>query len=246
ALGADACEIYTDVLGVYTADPRLCAKADKIENITFDEMMEMASLGSKVLQIRCVELAMNHNMPIRVRSTFSDDPGTLVQAESGPLERINVRGISHTQHEAKVTVRRVPDRPGMVAKIFSKLAAAQINVDVIVQNIADHGRTDISFTTDQADLKRAEALVSEVAREVGAEGVEVDGAVGKVSIVGVGMMSHPGVAASMFEAMRAANVNILMITTSEIKVTCVIHAIDTEVAVNALHTAFGLDAPVRY
>jgi aspartate kinase len=167
----------------------------------------------------------------------------VVHAEADPIERINVRGISHTQHEAKLTLRRVPDRPGTVAAIFSRLAAAQINVDVIVQNVADHGRTDISFTTGQADLRQAEALVREAAETVGAEGVEVDAGVGKVSIVGVGMMSHPGVAAAMFEALREANINILMITTSEIKVTCVIAEGDIQRAVCALHTAFGLDAP---
>lgn len=241
ALKASCCEIFTDVLGVYTADPRVCPNARKLPRITFDEMMEMASLGAKVLQIRCVELAMNHNIPIRVRSTFSDDEGTLVHMDDDPIERINVTGVSHTFHEAKLTLRGVPDKPGTVATIFSRLAQAQVNVDVIVQNVADHGATDISFTTGQADLGHAEAIVRDVAQDIGAIGVEVDGAVGKVSIVGVGMMSHPGVAASMFEALRQADINILMITTSEIKVTCVIHEDHITRAVNAVHQAFGLD-----
>lgn len=242
ALKASCCEIFTDVLGVYTADPRICPRARKLARITFDEMMEMASLGAKILQIRCVELAMNHNIPIRVRSTFSDDAGTLVHMDEDPIERINVTGVSHTSHEAKLTLRRVPDRPGTVATIFSRLAAAQVNVDVIVQNVADHGFTDISFTTGQNDLGHAQAIVRGVAADIGATAVEVDDAVGKISIVGVGMMSHPGVAASMFEALRGAGINILMITTSEIKVTCVIAEGDIKKAVLAVHTAFGLDA----
>lgn len=241
ALKADECEIYTDVRGVYTADPRLCPEARKLDQITFDEMMEMASLGSKVLQIRCVELAMNHNIPIRVRSTFDDDVGTIVDEKNNSLERVNVRGISHTLHEAKITIRHIPDQPGVIAKVFSRLAQSQVNVDVIVQNIADQGRRDISFTTTQAEIQQAEKITRLVAEEIGAKNVEVNAKVGKVSIVGVGMMSHPGVAASMFEILHANDVNILMITTSEIKVTCVIAQQDVKRAVNALHRGFALE-----
>jgi aspartate kinase len=240
ALSALECEIYTDVDGVYTADPNICKDARKLDAITFDEMMEMASLGSKVLQIRSVELGMNHNVPIRVRSTFSDDPGTLVQADGDAIERVNVRGISHTKHEAKLTVRRVPDRPGTAAQIFTALAEAGINVDVIVQNISEAGTTDLSFTVGRTDRRQAEDILRRVAEAIGAERVEVADDIGKVSIVGVGMMSHPGVAASMFEALHKANVNIQIITTSEIKVTCVVQRGDTEKAVLALHSAFDL------
>lgn len=241
ALNASECEIYTDVLGVYTADPNICKKARKLDEITFDEMMEMASLGAKVLQIRSVELAMNHNVPVRVRSTFSNDPGTLVRADGEGIERVNVRGISHNKNEAKLTLRRVPDRPGVAARIFTALAQAHINVDVIVQNTSLAGTTDLSFTVARADRRQAEEIVQAVAKDVGAEGVEVADDIGKVSIVGVGMMAHAGVAATMFSALHHANVNIEIITTSEIKVTCVVARADTEKAVIALHDAFDLD-----
>src|SRR5690606_36276509 len=220
-LGADECEIYTDVTGVFTADPRLCPEAVKLPEIAFDEMMEMASQGSKVLQIRSVELAMNHNIPLRVRSTFSDDPGTLVRSEEGDLERMVVRGISHNNTEVKVTLRQVPDQPGIAATIFMALAGEGINVDVIVQNTSQDGTTDLSFTCGRADQSAAEKIIQEVAVEIGAAAVEVDPSIAKISIVGVGMRSHPGVAAAMFDALRKAGVNIQMITTSEIKVTCV-------------------------
>lgn len=245
-LKAQECDIYTDVDGVYTADPNICPTARKLDTITFDEMMEMASLGSKVLQIRSVELAMNHNIPLRVRSTFSDDPGTIVKSDDGTIERLVVSGISHNKNEAKVTLRRVPDRPGVAATVFSALAQAQINVDVIVQNISKAGTTDLSFTVGRTDKRQAEEIIETVAKKIGAENVEVTDEIGKVSIVGVGMMAHPGVAAVMFEALAAAKVNIQMITTSEIKVTCVIDRDDTERAVRALHDAFELHkAPVK-
>ncbi len=239
---ADECEIYTDVIGVFTADPRICPDAIKLDEITFDEMMEMASQGSKVLQIRSVELAMNHNIPLRVRSTFSDDPGTLVHgdADDGVLEKLVVRGISHNAKEIKVTLRSVPDRPGTAATAFTALAAEQINVDVIVQNTGRDGSTDLSFTCDEADTQRASDILREVVKEVGAESFEVDDSIAKVSIVGVGMRSHAGVAAAMFEALKKAEVNIQMITTSEIKVTCVIKRKDTEKAVQTLHDRFQL------
>jgi len=241
ALHADECEIYTDVLGVYTADPNLCPSARKLEEISYEEMMEMASLGSKVLQIRSVELAMNHNVPVRVRSTFSDDPGTLVKAEDEHIERLVVRGVSHSKDEVKLTVRGVPDQPGVAARIFMPLAAAGLNVDVIVQNVSQDGKTDVTFTVGRADERQAEDILRQVAAEIGGGEVDVDDDVGKVSIVGIGMRAHPGVAAAMFDALARAGVNIEAITTSEIKVTCVINRADVAKAVQTLHAAFELD-----
>ena len=245
-LRADECEIYTDVDGVYTADPRVCPDARKLDEISFEEMMEMASQGSKVLQIRSVELAMNHEIPIRVRSTFSDDPGTLVRAEDDRIEKLVVRGVSHNTNEAKLTLRQVPDQPGIAAQIFTRLAKASINVDVIVQNTSEAGTTDLSFTVGRPDLPEAKDLIASVAREVEAKSFEVDDSISKISIVGVGMRAHAGVAAAMFEALRDSEVNIQMITTSEIKVTCVIARDDTEKAVQCLHAAFKLaDGGIR-
>ena len=245
-LRADECEIYTDVDGVYTADPRVCPDARKLDEISFEEMMEMASQGSKVLQIRSVELAMNHEIPIRVRSTFSDDPGTLVRAEDERIEKLVVRGVSHNTNEAKLTLRQVPDQPGIAAQIFTRLAKASINVDVIVQNTSEAGTTDLSFTVGRPDLPEAKDLIEKVAKEVEAKAFEVDDSISKISIVGVGMRAHAGVAAAMFEALRDSGVNIQMITTSEIKVTCVISRDDTEKAVQCLHAAFKLaDGGIR-
>jgi aspartate kinase len=207
-------------------------------------MMEMASLGSKVLQIRSVELAMNHNVPVRVRSTFSDDPGTLVKAEDEHIERLMVRGVSHSKDEVKLTVRGVPDQPGVASRIFLPLAAAGLNVDVIVQNISREGKTDVTFTVGRADGPQAEDILRQVASEIGGGQVEVDDDVGKVSIVGVGMRAHPGVAAAMFDALAKAGINIEAITTSEIKVTCVIKRADVPGAVQTLHAAFELDKVV--
>ncbi len=240
ALSADECEIYTDVLGVYTADPNVCASAKKLDEIAFEEMMEMASLGAKVLQIRSVELAMNHNVPIRVRSTFSDDSGTLVKGEDSHIERLVVRGVSHNKNEVKMTLRAVPDRPGIAASVFCALAAKQINVDVIVQNTSEDGATDLSFTVGRSERREAEAILRDVAAQVGARGCEIDDSIAKVSIVGVGMRAHAGVAAAMFDALAEARVNIQMITTSEIKVTCVIDRADVERAVQVLHDTFEL------
>ena len=240
ALGAQQCEIYTDVPGVFTADPNLCPNACKLDEIAFDEMLELASQGTKVLQIRCVELAMNHDIPLRVRSTFDPDPGTLVCAEHDGIERLVVRGVSYDKNEVKVTLRRVPDHPGIAARIFSALAEAQINVDVIVQNTSEAGSTDLSFTVTNTDHRRAAEITRAVGQKINAGDVEVDPSIAKVSIVGVGMRSHPGVAASMFEALHEAQVNIQMITTSEIKVTCVIDRAQVEVAVRALHDCFEL------
>ncbi|MEE2962506.1 MAG: aspartate kinase [Myxococcota bacterium] len=244
-LGANECEIYTDVEGVFTADPRICPRARKLDVISFEEMMEMASQGSKVLQIRSVELAMNHNIPIRVRSTFTDDPGTLVTSEEQAIEKLVVRGVSHNSNEAKLTLRRVPDRPGIVADIFSCLAEAGINVDVIVQNQSEDGTTDVSFTVGRADLDEAFRLVEKIGPEIGADRWEKDDSIAKVSIVGVGMRAHAGVAAAMFRALQKANINIQMITTSEIKVTCVISREDVESAVQALHDDFALEGPAK-
>lgn len=240
AMGAQECEIYTDVEGVFTADPRICANATKIDEICFDEMMELASQGTKVLQIRSVELAMNHDVPIRVRSTFSDNPGTLVRSEEDTIEKLVVRGVSHNKDEAKITLRHLPDQPGVASKIFSRLASSQINVDVIVQNASLKGFTDLSFTVGLTDFSQAREIVEGVASEIDASGLEVDESIAKVSIVGVGMRAHPGVAAKMFEILHQSGVNIQMITTSEIKVTCVIARDATEIAVRALHDAFQL------
>lgn len=239
-LGADECEIYTDVEGVFTADPRIVPDARKLDEISFDEMMEMASQGSKVLQIRSVELAMNHNIPIRVRSTFSENPGTLVRSEDDTIEKLVVRGVSHNANEAKLTLRQVPDQPGIAAEIFTTLAAASINVDVIVQNTSQDGTTDLSFTVGLSDLHDASDILKSVAEKVRAESYEIDDEIAKVSIVGVGMRAHPGVAAAMFDSLKNAGVNIQMITTSEIKVTCVIKRESVERAVRALHDSFEL------
>jgi len=242
ALAAKECEIYTDVEGVFTADPRICPDARKIDEISFDEMMELASQGAKVLQIRSVELAMNHDVPIRVRSTFSDNPGTLVRSEDDSIEKLVVRGVSHNKNEVKMTLRKVPDQPGIAAKVFTTLAKAQINVDVIVQNTSLAGHTDLSFTVGQTDKDQTEELINQIAKEIEAEGIEVDDSIAKVSIVGVGMRAHSGVAAEMFESLHQSGVNIQMITTSEIKVTCVINRAEAETAVQALHKSFSLGA----
>lgn len=241
ALDAKECEIYTDVLGVYTADPNICPDAKKLDVIAFEEMMEMASAGSKVLQIRSVELGMNHNVPVRVRSTFSDDPGTLVTAEDEHIERLVVRGVSHDTNDCKVTVRKVPDRPGVAATLFAGLGKSGINIDVIVQNASEDGTTDVSFTVARADAAQAEELVRAAATQLGGGAIEVDHSIAKVSIVGVGMRAHAGVAAEMFQALHESGVNIGMITTSEIKVTCVIKKEQVQTAVKALHARFELD-----
>ncbi|MEM6532198.1 MAG: aspartate kinase [Myxococcota bacterium] len=240
ALDADECEIYTDVLGVYTADPRICPDATKLNVISFEEMMEMASQGSKVLQIRAVELAMNHGVPLRVRSTFSDDAGTLVKAEDDQIERLVVRGVSHNTNEVKVTVRGVPDHPGVASRLFKALADAAINVDVIVQNKSLEGITDLSFTVERTDQGQTEKIAQAFNDSIEAGGVEVDPNIAKVSVVGVGMRAHPGVAAATFEALSEAEVNIQMISTSEIKITCVVDESEVAAAARALHRKFEL------
>src|SRR5499426_1871508 len=240
ALGADVCEIYTDVDGVYTADPNIVPDARKLPHITYDEMLEMASLGAKVLQARSVEFAKKYGVPVHVRSTFKPDPGTLVTREDHSMEDVVVTGITHDRGQAKLSILRVPDRPGIAAKVFGGLGAQNIVVDMIVQNISREGLTDISFTLPRADRQRAEHVLAGIAKDIGAEGVVADDRVAKVSIVGVGMRSHAGVAARMFAAMSTEGINIQMISTSEIAVSCVIEDKYTELAVRALHDGFEL------
>jgi aspartate kinase len=240
ALGADVCEIYTDVDGVYTADPNIVPEARKLGRVSYDEMLEMASLGAKVLQARAVEFAKKYGVPVHVRSTFKPDPGTLVTREDANMEAVVVTGVTHDRGQAKVSILRVPDRPGVAGQVFGAVADHGVVVDMIVQNISRDGYTDISFTLPRTDRERAVATLREVAERIGAEGVAHDDRVAKVSIVGVGMRSHSGVAARMFRALSAEGVNIQMISTSEIAVSCVIEDKYTELAVRALHDAFAL------
>jgi aspartate kinase len=240
ALGADVCEIYTDVDGVYTADPNIVPEARKLDRISYDEMLEMASLGAKVLQSRSVEFAKKYGVPVHVRSTFKADPGTLVTKEDPHMEAVVVTGIAHDRGQAKVTIRGVPDRPGIAAQVFGAVSDHGIVVDMIVQNVSRDGLSDISFTVPRADRPTVVATLEEVAKKIGAESVTYDDRIAKVSIVGVGMRSHSGVAARMFRALSRENVNIHMISTSEIAVSCVIEDKYTELAVRALHDTFQL------
>jgi aspartate kinase len=242
ALAADRCDIFTDVDGVYTTDPRIVAKARKLDKITYEEMLEMASLGAKVLQTRSVELAMNHRVRVQVLSSFEDVPGTLVVGEDEIVEQEVVSGIAYSRDEAKITVRKVPDRPGVAAGIFGPLAEAAINVDMIVQNASDDGKTtDLTFTVGRADLERALHVLKGREGELRYGGVVSDKAVSKVSVIGVGMRSHAGVAQTMFRSLADKGINIQVISTSEIKVSVLIAEEYTELAVRALHTAYGLD-----
>jgi aspartate kinase len=241
ALKADVCEIFTDVDGIYTTDPDICPKARKMEAISYDEMLEMASLGAKVLEIRSVEFAKKYNVPIHVRSTFAKERGTMVIAETKDMERVMVSGIAYRKNEARVTIKKVPDRPGTASRIFEPVLKAGIVVDMIVQNMSEDGFTDMTFTVPRADFYKTMKLVSDVAQEIEAEKVLGDENIAKVSIIGVGMRSHAGVAQKMFEVLAKENINIIMISTSEIKVSCVIEEKYTELAVRALHEAFGLD-----
>ncbi len=245
ALNADICEIYTDVEGIYTADPGIVPIARKLSRITYDEMLEIASLGAKVLQARAVQYAKNYNVAIHVRSSFTKNPGTLVVQEDPDMERVMVSGIAFDKNEAKITITRVVDRPGIAAKLFGNVAEAGIVVDTIVQNISQDGHTDISFTVPRADFHKAKELVDGIAKEIGADQVLGDDRIAKVSMVGAGMRTHSGVAAKMFSALAAENINIMMISTSEIKVSCVIDEKHTEQAVRALHDAFQLGAEPR-
>ncbi len=240
ALKADVCEIYTDVKGVYTADPRIVPNARKLDRICFEEMLEMASAGAKVLQVRSVEIGMKYGIPIHVRSSFEEEEGTMVVPFTQDMEEVLVSAVTHDKNQARITVIDVPDRPGIAKSIFKPLAEANINVDVIVQNVSHEGLTDVSFTVARTDLPKAVKVIEEVVKEIGAKGYTTDENIAKVSIVGVGMRSHPGVAAKMFETLAKENINILMISTSEIKVSCIIEDKYTELAVRALHDAFGL------
>jgi len=243
ALNADRCDIYTDVDGVYTTDPRIVAKARKLDRITFEEMLEMASVGAKVLQTRAVELAMKQGVRLQVLSSFDDVPGTLVVGEEEILEQELVSGITYSRDEAKITLVRVADRPGVAAGIFGPLADANINVDMIVQNVAADGRTtDLTFTVTEADLERAVAVIEENRAEVEYADLLWDSNVVKVSVIGVGMRSHAGVAQRMFHTLADKGINIQVISTSEIKVSVLIEEPYTELAVRALHAAYGLDA----
>lgn len=242
ALGADLCEIYTDVDGVYTADPNITEKARRLDRISYEEMLEMASLGAKVLQIRSVELARKYNVPLLVKSSFIEGRGTLVSEEVPTMEQVVVAGITYNKNEAKITVSGVPDRPGVASKIFTPLADANIVVDMIVQNVSHEGHTDMTFTTAKVDAKKAYRLMEKVAFELGAKLVAVDEDIAKISMVGSGMRSHSGIATKMFTILCDEGINIEMISTSEIKISCVIKEKYGELAVRALHTAFGLDA----
>ncbi len=244
AFDADVCEIYTDVTGVFTADPRLVPTARRLPRISFEEMLEMAASGGRVLALRSAEFARNHAVPLHVRSSFTWEPGTWVTQEDPSMEEPIISGVTHDVSEAKVMVSDVPDQPGVAAKLFRALADANVNVDMIVQNTSKAGTTDISFTMPKADMGVAERIVSDVAAEIGAGGIIHDSNIAKVSLIGAGMKTSPGIAATMFEVLAANGVNIEMISTSTIRISCVISASDLQVAVRALHTAFGLDGAV--
>ncbi|MNH90739.1 Aspartokinase [compost metagenome] len=246
ALKADECQIYTDVDGVYTTDPRVVSVAQRLDKITFEEMLEMASLGSKVLQIRAVEFAGKYNVPLRVLHSFKEGPGTLITIdEEETMEQPIISGIAFNRDEAKLTIRGVPDIPGVAFKILGPISAANIEVDMIVQNVAHDNTTDFTFTVHRNDYQAAQTVLENTAREIGAREVVGDTKIAKVSIVGVGMRSHAGVASRMFESLAKESINIQMISTSEIKVSVVIEEKYLELAVRALHTAFELDAPAR-
>lgn len=239
-LGADVCEIYTDVEGVYSADPRIVPTARKLATVSHEEMLELAASGARVLALRAVEYGRNHDVPIHVRSTFSQAEGTWIVKEEAMLEQAIVSGIAHDIGDAKITIQRVPDTPGIAGRLFRPLAEVGIHVDMIVQNVSDAGHTDISFTLPKADLGAAEPVLEDLARQIGAAGFAVDPEIGKVTVVGAGMRSHPGVAAAMFEALADAGINMEVISTSPIRISCVVRAADVERAVNAVHERFGL------
>ncbi|MDO8847379.1 MAG: aspartate kinase [Coriobacteriia bacterium] len=239
-IGADVCEIYTDVDGVYTADPRVVPDARKIDVISYEEMLELAASGAGVLNLRSVEFARNHGVVIHCRSSFTGVPGTIVKEADASMEQAIISGVTHDTSEAKVTIRDLPDRPGVAAAVFTRMAEANVNVDMIIQNVSEAGTTDISFTTPKADLVRARRAADAVVAELGAREWLVDESIAKVSLVGAGMKTHPGVAAQMFRALSDAGVNIDLIATSTIRVTCVVEASQVENAVRALHRSFGL------
>jgi aspartate kinase len=248
SLGADLCEIYTDVSGVFTADPRIVPDARRLDRLSYEEMLEMAATGGRVLALRSVEFARNYRVPLHVRSSFTWETGTWItsggddeEAGSTDMEQPIISGVTHDTSEAKVTIFHVPDRPGIAAALFRALADEAVNVDMIEQNVSTAGYTDISFTVPKAELAQATEVVEKVVVEIDAGGASFDDAVGRVSLIGAGMKSNPGVAAQMFETLAAENVNIEMISTSTIRISCVVHEVDVERAVRALHTSFGLD-----
>ncbi|HEU5212563.1 MAG TPA: aspartate kinase [Gaiellaceae bacterium] len=242
ALDADVCEIYTDVEGVFTADPRIVPEAVKRDRVSYEEMLELAASGARVLAARSVEYARNNTVPLHVRSTFADTPGTWVQEEAG-MEQAVISGIAHDTSEAKVTIRNVPDQPGIAASIFRPLADANVNVDMIVQNVSAAGHTDVSFTVPKSDLATTEPVLQQIARAVGGDDVTTDEDVAKISLVGAGMKTHPGVAADMFDALAEAGINIEIISTSTIRISVLIRAGDVERAVKAVHDRFRLAEP---
>jgi len=244
AIKADACEIYTDVDGVYTADPNVCPSARKIARISYEEMLELASLGAKVLQIRSVEVAMKYGVPVHVRSSFNDLPGTWVVGEDKSFEAVVVAGVTSDRNETKVTLRHVPDVPGVVARVFEPLAAANISVDMIIQNVSAERTTDLTFTVTKTDAVKACEIAARIAQDIGAREVISDDQIAKVSIVGLGMRSHAGVASRMFRLLANEGINIEAISTSEIKVSCLIAAKYHELAVRVLHDGFALGAPI--
>lgn len=243
ALKADICQIYTDVDGVYTCDPRVVPQARKIDSIDYDELLEMASSGSKVMQSRSVEFAKKFKVPFEVRSSFNNNRGTIVKEESIGLENVVVRGISLERKQAKVTITQVPDKPGTASRIFTALAEANVIIDVIVQNVSVKGTTDVSFTMNAEELEKLGPVIDRVAAEIGAGGVIKKGGIAKLSVVGIGMRSHSGVAATLFECLGNGGVNIQMISTSEIKIAVILDEAQVETAAKLAHTAFGLDRP---
>ena len=245
ALKAERCEIYTDVEGIYTTDPNICPDARKIERISYEEIMEMASLGAKVLHIRAVELANKYGVKLVVRSSFNNLPGTIVERGDKEMEQITVSGVTYDKNECKITISRVPDRPGIAAQIFKPLSEENIVVDMIVQNVSEQGYTDLTFTVRKEDMNRAKKIAQQVAKKLGAGEVKIDPNISKVSIVGLGMRTASGIASKMFETLAKIGINIQMISTSEIKISCVIEDKYTELAVRELHSAFGLEKKPR-
>jgi aspartate kinase len=241
ALGADACEIYTDVAGVYTADPRVVPEARRLSRVSYEEMLEAAASGGKVLALRSVEFARRYGVAVHVRSSFTWEPGTWVREEDPMMEQAIISTVTHDTSEAKVTIEQVPDRPGIAAKLFRSLADEAVNVDMIVQNVSAHGHTDISFTVPKDDLQRTLKVMESIVAETEASGFRHDTGIGRVSLIGAGMKSNPGVAAQMFELLAKEGVNIEMISTSSIRISCVVPAGDVEKAVRTLHHAFGLE-----
>jgi aspartate kinase len=241
ALKADVCEIYTDVDGVYTADPSICPQARKLKAVSYDEMLNMASLGAKVLQIRSVGFAKKYNIPVHVRSSFSQEEGTMVVDENSGMERLVVSGVTHDKDQTRITLKKVPDKPGVASKIFTPISTAGIVVDMIIQNTRAGGQTDLTFTVPMADFKQALEIEKKIAEEIKAEDVFGDEKIAKVSVIGVGMKDHSGVASTMFAALAKENINIMMISTSEIRISCIIEEKYTELAVRVLHSAFELD-----